>query len=133
MPTYLTTTGKQFLAVMLDCGGAGNLSCNPYFMNFSTCAVDASWTDTGIFPASPGYPTANKTTATCEYNSAADTWAIIGTITVSCANADILRAGAFWMSSSGPTSGLFISGSHTAISGLQANDQVQYTITLQFT
>jgi hypothetical protein len=129
--TYLTTTGKQFLAVMLDCGGAGNLSCNPYWMNFSTCAAGAAAGDTGI--GATNWPTAQRTSATCEYTSAVDTWAIIGTITVSCTAANIIRAGAYWMSSSGNTNGLFITGDHTEISGLAATDQVQYTITLQFT
>jgi len=60
---------------------------------------------------------------------------IIGTMTLACAAADIIRAGAFWMSSSNATMscGLFISGDHTTIAGLIVNDQVQYTITLQFT
>ncbi len=134
MATALTTTGKQYLALALSCQSGGSATCAPYFMNFSTCALGANTADTGINAAT--FPTANKTTATCEYTSAVDTYAMIGTITVSCAgggDVGIIRAGAYWMSSSGPTSGLFISGDHTLISGLTTNDQVQYTITLQFT
>ena len=131
MATYLTTTGKQFLAIGLDCGGAGNVSCNPYWINFTTCgAAGAAPGDTGL-----GIGIQAKSSATCEYTSAVDTWAIIGTMTLACAAADIIRAGAFWMSYSNATMscGLFISGDHTTIAGLITNDQVQYTITLQFT
>lgn len=136
MATYLTTTGKQYLAVMLDCGGAGNASCNPFYVNMSTCAVaGAAAGDTGIFSGAQNLvPTVMRTTATCEYNSAVDTWAIIATVCTCVAGpSSVIRAGAYWMSSSGPEQGLFISGDHTAITGLAANDQVQYTITLQFT
>jgi hypothetical protein len=128
--TYLTTTGKQYLACTMVCSPTVG-SCHPYWMNMSSCAAGAAAGDTGI--GGTNWATAQRTTATCEYNSAEDTYAVIGTITVSCAAVDVIRAGSYWMSSSGNSAGLFISGDHTTIAGLAAPDQVQYTITLQFT
>jgi hypothetical protein len=133
--TYLTTTGKQYLATLLTCASkTQSLSCSIYFMNMASCAVagDANTADTGLIGNAGVMPCVAKTTATCEYLSAVDTWGIIGTV-CSCGSHDVYRAGAYWMSSSGGDQGLFISGYHTGITGLIAGDQVQYTITLQFT
>lgn len=134
MATVLTSTGKEYLACTLVCAPTVG-SCHPYWINMSTCAAGAVAGDTGIGIQSATCNTfgrIQRTSATCEYLSSEDTYAIIGTVCATCA-CDVVRAGSYWMSSCGPESALFISGDHTTIAGLAAGDQVQYTITLQFT
>jgi len=126
MATVLVTTGKEWMIDSLD-STAGEVS--PSYLMMATGAGTAAAGDTGLF----GSAIQAKTTATCDYQSAADTFTVIGVITLACTAADITNAGSFTATSSAASGGLYVHGDHTTIAGLAQNDQVQYTINLQIT
>lgn len=74
-----------------------------------------------------------RVTATSEgeVSTASDIFQVIGTLTKTAVTADISEAGLFWDATS-TASDILIHGTHTAVS-LATEDQIRYTITLEFT